>query len=276
MLSVVDRLSLKILGSQAFRRVVSREQREQMLQAAGQHDRSKTYRQNQLHKARYIEVELAVLGEIKRNNQGLELELWLVEVDSGDTLYNGRTTYANTEKLSADADRLARILVQASRQLRIEQDEEPRVPKIKPELEAAAGFGLGQENATAAPGIDGGSYFYAEVLTMLNNVLGISVKYQIGLFPRYSPNHLIMVLPRLNIRWQEDLYSALSFAYLISTDYRSQPYQYLGARICPVHSGDLDGISIELLPVTVLFNLENGQLLFMLQLLSFALWPTSW
>ena len=129
------------------------------------------------------------------------------------------------------------------------------------------------ENVTAARGIDGGSYFYAEVLAELNRILGISVKYEIGLFPRYSPHHLITVLPRLNIRWDRDLYSALSFAYLISTDYRNQPYHYLGARLCPIHSGNMEGFSIELLPVSVLFNLEDGQPLLMIELLSLVIWP---
>jgi hypothetical protein len=264
---------LKILGSQSFRRVVGREQREQLLEAAGRLQSGETYREDQLHRAVYIEVELAVLGAIRRSNRHLALELWLVEVDSGDTLYGGQTTYANIEELAADADRLARILVQAGRQPRIEKDEEPPPPKKKPKLEAAAGFSLGQENVTAASGIDGGSYFYAEVLVELNRILGISVKYEIGLFPGYSPNHLIMVLPRLNIRWRMELYSALTFAYLISTDYRSPPYHYLGARLCPVYSGSLDGFSIEILPVSLLFNLEDGQPLFMIELLSLALWP---
>ena len=212
------------------------------------------------------------MGEVRRSNNRLALELWLVEVDSGDALYSGQSSYANIEQLIADADRLVRVLVQASREPHIAQEEDHRQPREKLKLEASAGFSLGQENVSAARGVDGGSYFYAEVLADLNGILGLSVKYEIGLFPGYSPHHLIMVLPRLNIRWMEDLYSAVSFAYLVTTDYRSSPCHYLGARLCPVYSGNLDGFSIEILPVSLLFNLEDGQFLFMIELLSLALW----
>ena len=44
--------------------------------------------------------------------------------------------------------------------------------------------------------------------------------------------------------------------------------------VLTIYSGDLEGISIELLPVSVLFNLEDGQPLFMIELLSLALWST--
>ncbi|UCF98547.1 MAG: hypothetical protein JSV89_03190 [Spirochaetaceae bacterium] len=269
--SVVDRLSLKILGTQGFRRVVGREQREQLLEQAGTVRRHRSYEKNQLQQARIIEVELAVLGEIRKEGDGYRVDLQLVEVDSGDTLYSDEWTYGSIEELLQDADRLATALVRASRQPRVvEPEKEP--PGQKSELDTLMGIRLGQEGITAAPGIDGGGYLYYEAMAEFNSTVGFGVKYAVGLFPAYSANHLITILSRLNIRLADELYTGISAAYLLSTNYRNEPHHYLGARLVPIHSGNIGGISIEVLPVSVLFDLASGRPVFMFELLSLAFW----
>jgi hypothetical protein len=84
---------------------------------------------------------------------------------------------------------------------------------------AAAGFRIGRESVTAAPGIDGGSHLYAEMLAELKRIFALSLKYSLGLFPAYSENHLISVLPRVNIP------------------------------LAPIHSGNIGGISTELMSI---------------------------
>lgn len=160
------------------------------------------------------------------------MNLWLLDVASGDTLYSDQRSYSSVEELLQDTGRLASALVRASRQQRIvEPDDRDERRKREPELEAAAGFRIGQESVTTAPGIDGGSHLYAEVLVELN-----------------------------------------SAGYLISTDYRGESHHYIGARLCPIHSGNIGGISIELLPLSVFFDLAGGQPVVMFELLSIAFW----
>ena len=271
--SVVDRLSVKIRQTQAIRQVVSREQREQLLQESGRVQRQRSYEKSQLHKATIIEVDLAVLGEIRKDGNAYRMNFWLLEVASGDTLYSDGRSYPSVEELLRDTDRLASALVRGSRQPRIvEPEDRDERWKRKPEVEVAAGFRIGHEAVTAAPGIDGGSHFYAEVLAELNRVFAVSLKYSLGLFPVYSENHLITVLPRLNIRLADELYTAISAGYLMSTDYGRELHHYLGARLCPIYSGNIGGISIELLPLSVFFDLAGGQRVFMFELFSLAVW----
>ena len=125
---------------------------------------------------------------------------------------------------------------------------------------------------TAAPEIDGESYLYAEVLTELNRVFIISLKYAVGLFPVCSENQLITILPGLNLRLAEDLYTALSIGYMISTDNRTELRQYIGARLCPIHSGNMGEISIELLPFSIFLDMESWRPVFMIELMSIAFW----
>jgi hypothetical protein len=271
--SVVDRLSLEILKTQAIRRVVSREQREQLIRESGGNQRRGSYEKKQLHNATIIEVELAVLGEIRKEGNLYRLELRLLEVDSAESLFSDQRSYTDAEELLQDADRLASVLVRVSRQPRIvEPDNDDERRERKRELETVAGLRIGHEASTAAPGIDGGSHLYAEVLAELNRVFAVSLKYSVGLFPVYSENHLIAVLPRVNIRLAEELYTAISAGYLMSTDYRGKPHHYLGARLSPIHSGNIGGISLELLPLSVFFDLDGGKPVFIFELLAIAFW----
>lgn len=271
--SVVDWLSLEILETQAIRRVVSREQREQLIRESGGNRRRGSYEKKQLHNAAIIEVELAVLGEIRKDGKVYRLELRLLEVDSAESLFSDQRSYTDAEELLQDAHRLASALVRASRQPRIVQpDNGDERRERKPELKTEAGFRIGHEASTAAPGIDGGSHLYAEVLAEVNRIFAVSLKYSIGLFPVYSENHLITVLPRVNIRLAEELYTAISAGYLMSTDYRGKPYHYLGARLSPIHSGNIGGISLELLPLSVFFDLDGGKPVFTFELLAIAFW----
>jgi hypothetical protein len=265
--SYVDRLSLKILETQGFRRVINRTQREELLSEAGRVRRG-SYEKNQLQSASIIEVELAVLGEIRSNDDGLRLNIWLLDVASGDTLYSGGMVYGSMEELVQDCERLASILVRSSRQSQIVPEKE-RKPR---ELKVVAGFRLGQEGVTAAPAVEGGGYLYGEVLGEFNRIFGISLKYAAGLFPSYSNNHLITVLSRLNIRLAEELYSAVSIGYMISTDYRTALRHYIGARFSPIYSGNLEGISIEILPFSLFFDVESWKPAFMVELMSIAFW----
>jgi hypothetical protein len=268
MQSVVDRLSLKLLVTQGFRRVVDRDTREQLLREAGRVRRHGSYEKNQLHRAAIIEVDLAVLGEIRMNAGGYQVTVWLLEVKSGDTLYSEQKSYAGKDELIQDIDRLASALLRSSRQSRRAPETERKPLK----LDAVIGFRLGQEGVTSAPAIDGGSYLYGEVLAELNRIFGFSLKYSTCLFPYYSANHLITALPRLNIRLADDLYTGLSLGYMLSTDYRSELRQYIGVRLCPIHSGNMMGISIELLPFSVFFDVQSRQPVFMVELMSIAFW----
>jgi len=94
--SYVDRMSLKILETQGFRRVINRTQREELLREAGRVRRHGSYVKNQLQSASIIEVELAVLGEIRRNGDGYRVNLWLLDVATGDTLYSDEMVYGGT------------------------------------------------------------------------------------------------------------------------------------------------------------------------------------
>lgn len=266
--SYVDRLSLKILETQGFRRVIDRTQREESLREAGRARRHGSYEKDQLQSASIIEVELAVLGEIRRNGDGYRVNLWLLDVATGDTLYSDEMVYGSTDELVQDCDRLASTLVRSSRQPRIVPEKEGKPREIK----AVVGFRLGQEGVTEAPAVAGGSYLYGEVLGEFNRIFGISLKYAAGLFPTYSENHLITVLSRLNIRLAEELYTAVSVGYMVSTDYRTVLRHYIGARVSPVHSGNMGGISIELLPFSLFFDVESWQPVFTIELMSIAFW----
>jgi hypothetical protein len=274
MRSAVDRLSMKILETQGFRRVISPERREQLLQEAGGGLRLGSYHKRQLHNAEIIGVELAVLGEIRKQGAEYLVDLRLLEVASADTLFRNQYSYSNLEDLSRDAGRLATILVRASRQPRVVEPEngESLPRRTRRDLEVVAGVRLGQESVTEAPGVDGGSHLYLELLAELNRLFGLSVKYSVGLFPVYSENHLVTILPRVNIRLAEEVYTAISTGYMISTDYHGELHHHLGARFAPIYSGNMEGISIEAWPVSLFFDLSDGSTVFMLELISIAFW----
>jgi hypothetical protein len=271
MRSVVDRLSLKILETQMIRRVVSPERRDQLILESGAGVRGGTYTKRQLENAAVIGVELAVVGEIRRDRNGTRIDLRLVEVATGSTLYGELRAYSSFDELLRDTEQMSSVLVRAAGQRRIAEPED-RSDRRKRELRTVAGFRIGQESVTAAPGIDGGSHLYAEIMAELNRVFALSLKYSLGLFPSYSQTHLISVLPRVNIPLAEDLYTALSAGYMISTDYRNEFRQYLGARLTPIHSGNIGGISIELFPLSVFFDLDGGKTVFLFELMSIAFW----
>ena len=100
-----------------------------------------------------------MLGAIRRSGDGYRVNLWLLGVATGDTLYSDEMVYGSTDELVQDCDRLASTLVRSSRKPRIvpEKEEKPR------ELKAVVGFRLGQEGVTEAPAVAGGSYLYGEV-----------------------------------------------------------------------------------------------------------------
>lgn len=58
-------------------------------------------------------MELAVLGEIRKDDDGYRLNLWLLDVATGDTLYSDGLVYRSTEELILDCDRLAEELYTA-------------------------------------------------------------------------------------------------------------------------------------------------------------------
>jgi len=275
--SVVDALSLEILKTQGIRTVVRREQRERLIegeQAGGSRRMhgSRRYEKVQLANAALLKVDLAVLGEILKTREAYSLGIRLFDVAAGRVLYGEQVEYGSDEQLRQDLERIAVSLVRASGQPPVAEDEKQPPLKREPKLGAAAGFRLGQEGVTAAPGIEGGGALYAEVLTELNHIVGLSVKYAVVVFPSYSASHLITLLPRLNLRLAEGVYLGISAAYTISTDYRSRPQHYLGFRLCPIYSGNIDGLSIEILPFSVLCGLRDGQTVFSMELISLGFW----
>jgi hypothetical protein len=139
---------------------------------------------------------------------------------------------------------------------------EPRPFKV------LAGIKVGQEGVSRAQGVDGGNYLYAELSAFLGAYLGINLKYSVNLFPYSWRNHLAGVQSRFHIPLTKELWTAVEVGYLLATDYRLPPEHFVGATVSPLYSGDLEGVSVELLPFSVYFNLRTGEPLLMVELLS--------
>jgi hypothetical protein len=73
---------------------------------------------------------------------------------------------------------------------------------------------------------------------------------------------------RFNIPLTRDLWAAVETGYLLATDYRLAPEHFAGFTIVPLYSGIINGVSAELLPFSVYFNLRTREPLLMLELLS--------
>jgi hypothetical protein len=154
------------------------------------------------------------------------------------------------------------------RELADQQQQQQRQVRLPRPFKVLAGIKVGQEGVSRAPGVDGGSYLYAELSAFLGAYLGINAKYSVNLFPNSFRNHLIGLQSRFHIPLTKDLWAAVEVGYLLATDYRLAPEHFVGATVSPLYSGDLQGVSVELLPFSVYFNLRTGEALLMLELLS--------
>lgn len=266
--ALADCLARLLRESQSYSRVVDRSSRQELLRRSGWQESSGSYEKAQLRAAAQLKVDLAVLGELKKSSSSYTLSLRLVDVRSGESLLREQYRHPSLDRLQDDCGRLASELQWASR-----RETLPPGDGIKPrERGVVAGFKAGQEGVSRAESIEGGSYLYAELSAELNRIFAASLRYSVCLFPAPFQDHLISVHSRINIRLAENLYSAISLAYLISTDYEQKPAHHVGLRLCPIYSGNMEGIAIELLPFSLFFDVESWRPVYMLELLSLGFW----
>ena len=134
-------------------------------------------------------------------------------------------------------------------------------------LEWALGFGLGQEGVSASSTVAGGSYLYLETLALVNDRIGIEARYAVGLFPEAWTNHLLGANLRLQIPLGDEVLLAGGLGYLLSIGADGHLSHLLGARLVPIAGGE-DEFLIELLPLGLYFDLDTGQAVFTLELLT--------
>jgi hypothetical protein len=261
---IVDYLSMRIGETRTVRRVVEREEREELLSRKPQEQRSRDYTQDQLSRAARLPVQVAVLGRFSWNGQQYRLQLRLLEVKSGELLFEKGGTFSSKGELYAACDRLAAGIAGAA-----VSSPPPRKAAGQPRspLELSLGFGLGQEGVSASSGIGGGSYLYLETLLLLNRFIGLDARYAFRLFPTAWGSHLLSTHFRLHLPPRKEVFMAGELGYLLSVDAQGQPAHFIGARLVPIAGGE-EEFFVELLPVALYLDVDTWEAVFTLELLT--------
>jgi hypothetical protein len=264
MREIVDTLTVRIQETGAVRRVVNRQQRDKRLSRRATVELTGQYTQDQLNAAAILKLDLIVVGTLTWNRQQYVLKLRLLEVASGRPLFDEGRTVFNGGELLAACDELAigigAVATEAGSRKKAEREK--REP-----LDLFLGFSLGQVGVSAGSGVDGGSYLYAQSLLMFNRNLGLGARYAFRLFPIIWEDHLLTADLRFQVPLEKDIFIILEGSYLLDFGGQGAVSHLVGARLSPIAGGE-DEFLFELLPVALYFDLDTGEPVFMLQLLS--------
>jgi hypothetical protein len=139
--------------------------------------------------------------------------------------------------------------------------------KQREPLDLRLGFSLGQVGVSATSAVSGGSYLYVQSSLMFNRNLGVGARYAFRLFPTIWDDHLLSAGIRLQIPYEKAVFFATELGYLQSFGGGRGISHLLGGRVVPVAGGE-DEFIFELLPVALYFDLDTGEVVFMLELLA--------
>ena len=256
---IVDTLTQRLRETQAFRRVVSRAQREKLLQREPQAQRSRDYREDQLNRAALLDVESAVLGRLSWNGQQYQLRVQLFEVEGRKVLYEKGGVFASKGEVFAACTRLAAGIQGSAYR------EVPRPP-----ADLKLGLGVGQSGVSASSGVGGGSYLYLEGLALLNRFVGIDARYALRLFPTLGGSQLVSTHLRFHVPPKKEVFVIGELGYLLSLDEQGGLSHLVGARLTPIAGGE-DEFFFELLPMGLYLDTESWEAVFTLELLSIRL-----
>ena len=194
------------------------------------------------------------------------LRVSLLERTSGGVLMSWQKTYARRAQLMSDCAAVARAVAASLPAPR--RPDTPHQPP--PEVELDAYVRLGQAGVSRTATVSGGSYVYTELSVEMDRVVGLSLRYTTGLLPAPFVDHLVDARLRMNVPVGDQVYLGLGLAWMLSTALGQPPVHWIGFRLCPVYSGDLDGFSVELLPVTLFLDPLSGEVLVSVELVSFG------
>lgn len=266
MREIADYLTIRIRETGNIRRVVDREEREELLNRRGPIQPIGEYEPDQLAAAAHLKLDLIVVGVLTWNRQQYSLRLRLLDVASGEVLLDEGRAVSSRGELLAACDYLAiRIAGAAATPPGKATDRKQREP-----LELTPGFGLGQTGVSAGSSVPGGSYFYLRGSLIVNDFVGVSGRYAFRLFPTIWDNHLLSTHLRLQIPPRKEVFFAMELGYLRSFGGQKGVSHLLGGRVVPIAGGE-DEATFELLPVALYFDLDSGEPVFMLELLALEL-----
>jgi hypothetical protein len=264
MAEVVDYLTISIRETRRIRRVVGREAREKLLTRKPLIQPGGNYEQDQLSLAAQLGVQAAVLGQFSWNGQQYRLKLRLYGVAGGELLWQNEGTFSTKDGLHEACDRLTAGIAGAAEWLPAPKEASR---KERSPLQAALGFGLGQQGVSASSAVAGGSYLYLEGLALLNRFVGINARYAFRLFPTAGGSHLLSTHLRFQVPPGKEVFLAGELGYLLSLDPQGMPSNLVGVRLTPIAGGE-DEFFFELLPVALYLDVDDWKPVFTLELLS--------
>jgi hypothetical protein len=251
---VVDYLTESIRESHAFRRV-------EKVPPGG------NYQQDPLSLAAKHRAQAAVLGQFSWNGQQYRLQLRLYKVAGQQLLWQDEAAFSSMGGMRQACDGLTAGIVAAVATApgAVGQPAPERTP-----LEAAWGFGLGQQGVSASSAVAGGSYLYLEGLVLFNRFVGINARYAFRLFPTAGGSHLLSTHLRFQVPPGKELFFAGELGYLLSLEPQGAPAHLVGVRLIPIAGGE-DEFYFELLPMALYLDVETWKPVFALELLSIKL-----
>jgi len=249
---VVDYLTESIRESNAFRRVEK---------IPGD------YPQDPLSLAAKHRAQAAVLGQFSWNGQQYRLQLRLYKVAGQQLLWQDEAAFSSMGGMRQACDGLTAGIVAAVAAApgAVGQPAPERTP-----LEAAWGFGLGQQGVSTSSAVAGGSYLYLEGLVLFNRFVGINARYAFRLFPTAGGSHLLSTHLRFQVPPGKELFFVGEVGYLLSLEPQRVPSHLVGVRLTPIAGGE-DEFYFELLPMALYLDLKTGKPVFALELLSIKL-----
>jgi len=269
--TVEDELADGFRRSQRLARTVGRAEREQILASTGRIDRKGTFGQYQRRLASQLRVDLAVTGSLKKNHGRYILTLQIIAVTNGELLKEIVSTYSGVEGMRADCARLALDLLDWQGWKKTSQPvirKKTAVP-FKPRI----GLAFGHEAVSGTAGVGGGSYLYPEAVVFLSERLGFGFRYSFRLFPDPGSGQLALFQARFSIpvKKSDDIWISVKPGFLCATDDWRSVRKLAGVTLVPFYSGDMGGLSIEVFPISVYFDLSGGKPLLMFEFISIGL-----
>jgi hypothetical protein len=260
----IDHLTLRIRETGTIRRVLEREKRERLLNRRGAVQAGEGYQSEQLAAARVLKVDLAVLGIVTWNRQQYTLDLRLLDVSSGQVLWEEGHALVSWNDVLGACDYLASTITAAAA-----RGSRPRTEarKQREPLDLLLGFSPGQVGVSASSAVAGGSYFYTRSNLMFNRHLGVGARYAFRLFPTIWADHLLSFDLRFQAPLENDIWVVVEGGYLFSFGKQGFGSHLVGVRLSPFAGGE-DQFMFELLPMALYFDLSTGEAVFMLELLA--------
>lgn len=243
MTETVDLLVQAIRETGGFGRVLGRAEQDEILGNGNPAPRTAIDAGSAVLIGQDLKADLVLFGSMRMEDNARISKLVMVETATARVLLADETAYQRLAQLRNDCARVAGLVA----------DRRPR--KVTPPKRAFSGFvKLGQEGVSRSSSIGGGSYVYVALAAELNKVLGVDVRYAIVLFPTPFQDHLVSGRILFHVPLSSEVSITPGLGYLLSTNYRDPPEHWIGLSLCPVSSGDLGGVSIELLPFALFWR----------------------